>query len=162
MRTAFPHPVLGACLVLMWLLLTRFSLGNLVLGSAIAFVASYFMSRLQMPTVRLRNWDKIIRLALIVGLDIIRSNIAVARVILSQHDAPETRAGFMEVQLRIRDRHAVALLAIILTATPGTAWVEFDPVSGRLLLHVLDLVDPEEWQELIKNRYEAMLLEIFE
>ncbi|MDO5657490.1 MAG: Na+/H+ antiporter subunit E [Paracoccus sp. (in: a-proteobacteria)] len=162
MRSAFPHPVLAACLVLMWLLLTRFSLGNLILGTGIAVVASYLMSHLQMPTVRLRNWGKIIRLALIVGVDIIRSNIAVAKVILAGPNSPDTKAGFMEVQLRIRDRHAIALLAIILTATPGTAWVEFDPNSGRLMLHVLDLVDPEEWQELIKNRYEAMLMEIFE
>ena len=43
-----------------------------------------------------------------------------------------------------------------------TAWVEYDPDSGILLIHVLDLVDKDEWVALIKNRYEALLMEIFE
>ncbi|HHX91623.1 MAG TPA: Na+/H+ antiporter subunit E, partial [Paracoccus sp.] len=30
------------------------------------------------------------------------------------------------------------------------------------LLHIFDLVDEDAWRELIKNRYEALLLEIFE
>ena len=36
------------------------------------------------------------------------------------------------------------------------------PNSGVLLIHVLDLVDKDEWVALIKNRYEALLMEIFE
>ena len=34
--------------------------------------------------------------------------------------------------------------------------------TGRLLLHVLDLVDEETWVRLIKDRYERRLMEIFE
>ena len=33
---------------------------------------------------------------------------------------------------------------------------------GTLLLHVLDLVDEEQWSRLIKDRYERLLMEIFE
>jgi multicomponent K+:H+ antiporter subunit E len=53
------------------------------------------------------------------------------------------------------------VLACILTATPGTAWVEFDSKDGWLLLHVLDLIDQETWVDIVKNRYEQPLLEIF-
>ncbi|MDO5528885.1 MAG: Na+/H+ antiporter subunit E [Paracoccus sp. (in: a-proteobacteria)] len=162
MRSWLPHPVLSLALTLMWLLLTRFSLGNLVLGGAISIAAGLSVARLQLPSAPLRNYHKIVWLAAIVGVDIIRSNIDVARVILAGPDSPNTKSGFMVVQLRLRNRNALALLAMILTATPGTAWVEYDPSSGRLLLHVLDLVDPAEWQNLIKNRYEALLMEIFE
>ena len=54
------------------------------------------------------------------------------------------------------------MLSCIVTSTPGTAWVEYAPDSGILLIHVLDLVDKDEWVALIKNRYEALLMEIFE
>jgi multicomponent K+:H+ antiporter subunit E len=56
----------------------------------------------------------------------------------------------------------LAVLAIIVTATPGTAWMEYDAASGSLLLHVFDLVDEASWTDLVKNRYEHMLMEIFE
>ena len=44
----------------------------------------------------------------------------------------------------------------------GHGMDRYDPDSGILLIHVLDLVDKDEWVALIKNRYEALLMEIFE
>ena len=64
--------------------------------------------------------------------------------------------------MRLRDPAALALLAIIITATPGTAWLEYDADTGVLLLHIFDLVDEAQWRDLILNRYESRLLEIFE
>lgn len=162
MSAILPHPYLSLGLTFVWLLLTRFTLGHLLLGMMISVAAGLAMTRLQMPSPRIRKPHKLIWLALIVGLDIIRSNIAVARIILAGPNAAFARSGFMEMELRLRDRNALGLLAIILTATPGTAWLEYDPETGRLLLHVLDLADPEEWRVIIRDRYEALLLEIFE
>ena len=50
----------------------------------------------------------------------------------------------------------------VLTSTPGTAWLEYNSLSRTVLIHVLDLVEEEEWRALIKGRYEALLMEIFE
>ena len=55
---------------------------------------------------------------------------------------------------------ALAVLACILTCTPGTAWVEYDSTANKLLIHVFDLVDEAYWIDLIKNRYERLLLEM--
>ena len=49
-----------------------------------------------------------------------------------------------------------------LTATPGTAWIDYDAAHGRLLLHVFDLVDPDDWRETVNQRYGRLLMEIFE
>ncbi len=68
----------------------------------------------------------------------------------------------IEIELETRNRTALALLAIIVTATPGTAWLGWNPRRGVLLLHVFDLVDEAQWQDLIKNRYEKALREILE
>jgi multicomponent K+:H+ antiporter subunit E len=56
----------------------------------------------------------------------------------------------------------LAALACIITATPGTLWVEYDSADNTMLLHVLDLIDDEEWVRIIKGRYEKRLMEIFE
>lgn len=111
---------------------------------------------------RLRRPDLIAKLIAIVTLDIIRSNIAVARLILTGGREGQRRSEFIEIPLDLRSQGALAILAIILTATPGTAWLEYKPATGTLLLHVFDMVDEATWRDLIKNRYEALLLEILE
>jgi multicomponent K+:H+ antiporter subunit E len=162
MSRLVPHPALSLLLLLMWLLLTRVSAGHLVLGSIIALTAGWAMTGLHPQGSRLRRWDLIAKLVTIVTLDIIRSNIAVAWLIMSGGRNGERRSDFIEIALDLRSQSALAVLAIILTATPGTAWLEYKPTIGTLLLHVFDVVDEATWHDLIKNRYEALLLEIFE
>lgn len=162
MSRYLPHPILTAALVLMWMILTAFSLGHLILGSAIACVAGWVVSRLRPKKVEIKNWRAVVKLAAIVGYDILKSNIQVARIIISGPNDPSRHPGFIELKLRIRDRNALALLAIIITSTPGTAWIEHDPEEGTLLMHILDLREGEDWQAIIRDRYEGLLLEIFE
>jgi multicomponent K+:H+ antiporter subunit E len=162
MSRILPHPLLTLALLLMWLMLTRFSLGHLLLGSAIAIVAGQAMASLHPDRSRLRRWDKIARLAGIVFVDILRSNAAVAALILTHGRHGRRRSGFLDIPLDLRDRTGLAWLAVIITATPGTAWIEYEAGSDLLLIHVFDLVDEDGWRAIIKSRYEALLLEIFE
>lgn len=159
MSRILPHPLLAATLVLMWMLLNTFSLGHFLLGIVVASIASRAVAALQIPKPRLRRWQLIPRLVGIVLYDILRSNIAVAGIILTGR---KHVSGFVAIPLDLRDRNGLAVLACIVTSTPGTAWVEYAADSGILVIHVLDLISEEEWVDLIKNRYESMLMEIFE
>lgn len=159
MTRVFPHPLLSAFLVLMWLLLNRFSLGHLILGTAVALVAGQAMAALEPQRLRIRNPVAILRLVALTLADIVRSNVSVARLILS---GSTPRQGFVEIDLVVRDPNALALLAVILTSTPGTAWMDYDAARGRLLLHVFDMRDPDEWRSFVNDRYGRLLLEIFE
>jgi len=161
MSRIFPYPILAAALLLMWMLLTSFSAGQFLLGGVIALAASHAMAALQPSKPRLRRWQLIPWLAGTVALDILRSNIAVASIILRGRRR-ERVSGFVTIPLDLRDRTGLAILACIITSTPGTAWIEYAHDTGALLIHVLDLVEEEEWVDLIKNRYEAQLMEIFE
>ena len=136
-------------------------LGQFLLGTVVAVAASRAMAALQPSKPRLGRWQLIPRLAAIVALDILRSNAAVASIIL-QGRRRDRVSGFVAIPLDLRDRTGLAGLACIVTSTPGTAWIEYDPDTGILLIHVLDLVDKDQWIALIKNRYEALLMEIFE
>jgi multicomponent K+:H+ antiporter subunit E len=155
----FPHPLLAIFVVVMWLLLNRFSLGHLVLGTAVALVAGQGMAAVDPERPRVRRPLAILRLFQAVLVDVARSNVAVARLVLV---GGPRRQGFVEIDLAIRAPTALAVLAVIVTSTPGTAWMDYDAARGRLLLHVFDLRDEDEWQRIVNDRYGALLKEIFE
>ena len=162
MSRLLPHPLLSLSLVLVWLLLTRFSLGHLVLGAVIAGFAGWAFALIEPDRPRIRAYGPLIRLALLVGLDIIRSNWAVAALMLTNNRHGARHSAFVEIPLKLRDPVGLSLLAMIVTATPGTAWMEYDAETGVLLLHVFDMIESDDWPALIRGRYEARLLEAFE
>lgn len=161
MTRLIPHPLLSAALLLMWLLLNGFSLGHLALGLLVALIAGWAMGAVEPHRLRLRRPDLILRLFLTVFWDILRSNWAVARLIVTRDRRGLRTSGFVRIRLGVTNPQALAVLAMILTATPGTAWLEYDPETGILLLHVFDYLDADDWQELIGIRYESLLKEIF-
>ena len=161
MKRWLPFPLLAASLFVMWLLLTQsFSAGQVMLGAVVAVLATASMSVLRRRSSGIMSWSKCGKLAAIVFADVARSNIAVAKIVLSPRS--ERNSSFIRLQLQLRDQQALAILALIVTATPGTAWVQFDRNDGTLLIHVFDLVDEEAWIHLLKSRYERLLMEIFE
>jgi multicomponent K+:H+ antiporter subunit E len=159
MSRLLPYPLLTLSLLAMWLVLNGLSVGQVLLGGAIAVAASNVTAALRPARARIKRWHLLPKLVAIVVVDIWRSNIAVAQLVL-RPDHPRRVSGFVVVPLELRNPAGLAILACIVTSTPGTAWVEYDSESSKLLLHVLDLVDDAHWIDLIKNRYERLLLEI--
>ncbi|MFC7477519.1 Na+/H+ antiporter subunit E [Dankookia sp. GCM10030260] len=163
MRRVLPHPLIALALLLSWLVLAgSASPGTILLGSIIAFAGSWALASLAPPRARLR------RLAVLPGLlrdvlvEVVRSNNAVARIILGPAVEGTRRSGFVHIPLDMRSPQGLAALACILTATPGTVWVEYDSTEGTMLLHVLDLIDEAEWVRIVKEKWERRLMEIFE
>ncbi len=162
MRYWFPYPLLSLALLVLWLLVNQsFSPGQVILGSILCISFAWVTVNLQPDKAKLKTFNRIFTLAGHVAVDVLRSNIAVMRVILRARTQP-ANSGFVRIDIGLKDENALAILACILTATPGTAWVEFDRQTGVLLLHVLDLENGDNWAKLIKTRYEAPLKEIFE
>jgi multicomponent K+:H+ antiporter subunit E len=149
MTRILPFPVASAGVLVLWLLLNQSLSGGWVLAA------------LEVPKARVRRLGAACRLLALVLTDIVRSNIAVARIILGLQGR-RWASGFVEIPLELRDPYGLATLACIITSTPGTLWVDFDEASGILTIHVLDLIDKTEWVRTIKGRYERLLLEIFE
>jgi multicomponent K+:H+ antiporter subunit E len=162
MSGVLPYPLLSLVLLILWLLLNQsVSAGHVILGSVIAVLASWAMAALRPQKPRIRRPGAALRLAGMVVIDILRSNLAVGRIIVGSRE-PGVNAGFMTIPLELRSRHGLAVLSILITSTPGTIWMNYDAAKGTLLLHVLDLVDETVWVRTIKGRYERLLMEIFE
>ncbi|MBU8546662.1 MULTISPECIES: Na+/H+ antiporter subunit E [Roseomonadaceae] len=162
MRRLLPYPLLAAALLVMWLLLNQtVSPGAALVGLALALAAGWVTVLLDVPRGRFRRPRAALRLAWVVMVEIVRSNNAVARIILGRQ-ARQGTSGFVLIPLDMRAPYGLATLACILTATPGTVWVEYDSARSTMLLHVLDLIDEQQWLHIVKDRYEQPLMEIFE
>jgi multicomponent K+:H+ antiporter subunit E len=162
MTRLLPFPLVAAGLLVLWLLLNQaLSLGHILLGSVGALLGGWALTALEPPKARVRRPAAIIRLSFLVLADIVRSNIAVGRIILGLGQQ-ERVSGFVNIPLDLRSPYGLAVLACIITSTPGTLWVSFDRAKRILMIHVLDLVDENEWVRTIKGRYERLLLDIFE
>jgi len=156
-----PWPAVSALVLTVWLLLNQsLSPGQIFLGLLLALTAPRFLTTLDAPPLRIRRPWALVRLLGNVLPDIFISNYKVTRAIL--FSGPERQAGHVLVPLSIRSPWSLAMLACILTATPGTAWISFNPQTGLLLMHVLDLKDADELAGAITRRYERWLQQVFE
>ncbi len=156
-----PYPLLSGTLALVWMVLNQsVAPATILMGVVLGIVLGSAYGLLQPPKVRVRRPGAVVRLFARVMLDIARSNLAVARLILGGRR--EVNSGFVAIPLALADRHGLAVLACIITSTPGTVWVSYDARASVLLVHVLDLVNEDTWIETIQCRYETLLMEIFE
>ncbi|TPG09873.1 Na+/H+ antiporter subunit E [Rhodanobacter glycinis] len=160
-RRWLPYPILSALLLLIWLLLNQsVAPGTILLGALLGIALAKVFGLLRPPKAHVHNYRLLGLLFLRVVYDIVRSNIAVARIILRRDS--RMQSGFAAIPLTLTDHYGLAVLACIITSTPGTIWVSYDSGANILLIHVLDLVDEADWIDTIKQRYERPLLEIFQ
>jgi multicomponent K+:H+ antiporter subunit E len=163
MTRLLPYPLLALAFLFLWLLLQEsVSPGAILLGAVLAVAGGFVLAALQAPKGRIGRLRPVPGLLFAVLLEIVRSNNAVARIILQPREPGARRSGFVHIPLDMRSPYGLSALACILTATPGTVWVDYDARSGTMLMHVLDLVDEETWVRTIKQKWERQLMEIFE
>ncbi|MFO1363374.1 MAG: Na+/H+ antiporter subunit E [Burkholderiales bacterium] len=161
MKRLLPFPLLSLALLATWLLLNQtLAAGHVLLGAVIAVGGGLALALLQPPGPMVRRPAAIAALAWLVLVDIVRSNVAGARIVINPGHRRQT-SGFLDIPLELRDPAGLAVLACIITATPGTAWARYDSAQSVLTMHILDLVDEDTWIRTIKDRYERRLLEIF-
>ena len=162
MKRLLPAPWLSLALGLLWLVLNlSVSPGNLLLGAMLGVIAPLLMAPLRPLPIRIRRPRVIIRLFLLVGRDVIVSNLQVAWGVLVCGSRPP-RSRFIKIPLDLRDANGLAALSMITTVVPGTIWSELALDRSVLLLHVFDLPDEAQFIEHFKATYERPLMEIFE
>jgi len=156
-------PALVLALTTLWLMLNQsVSPGHIVLGVMLATGLAWVGSTLRPVSIHLRRLDVAMVLLSLVLVDVIRSNFNVARVVLGLTGGRRVRSDFIDIPLQLKDPHGLAVLATIITATPGTVWVGLSNDGALLRIHVLDLQDEQYWIHTIKDRYERRLMRVFE
>jgi multicomponent K+:H+ antiporter subunit E len=162
MKRWMPSPPLSLALFIVWLLLNQsLHIATLLLAAVLAIVVPLITRGLRPATVRMRHPGVALRLSFRVLYDLSHSAFAVARRLLTRRTV-DIHAHFIQVPLDMRDPNGLAVLAMIMCLTPGTAWGEVAFDRSKLLIHVFDVDDEAAFVAMIKARYERPLMEIFE
>lgn len=158
--TWLPHPRLSLLLLVIWLLLNdSMAPGQILLGTALGFLIPLFTKRFWPEATELRRPFLALRLAGLVLYDIVIANFVVARIVLGP--AADIKPTFVRVPLDVKGDFAVTLLMGVISLTPGTVSAELNADRRYLLVHALSEEDPDSLVRQIKNRYEALIKEIF-
>ena len=159
-KRLLPSPPLSVTVFCFWLLMNdQVTLAHSAMALLLALLVPMFAARLDREFARIGSLRKVPRMLGILALDIVRSNIVVALQVLGPEE--NITPGFIWVPLDIQNIHGIAALTSIITLTPGTVSSALSDDRRHLLVHVLDLKDPDEVIRHIKTRYEVPLMEIF-
>jgi multicomponent K+:H+ antiporter subunit E len=141
-------------------LANEITLGGVVMGLVLGLVLPLLTGPFWPDAPRLGRPLKILEYFGVVAWDIVLANLQVARLILLV-PPDRLRSAFVTIPLELRSPEAITVLAGTITMTPGTLTAELSADGRALLVHGLDVPDPEGLVAEIKSRYEARLLEIF-
>jgi len=161
LRQLLPAPLLSIVLFFVWLLLNgTVEPAHLLLAALLAVAIPLWTARLVPERMRPLAWGPVLRLLVIVPWDVVTSTFVVARQVLG----PENRLNscFIRVPVSIRNPHGLFMLATIVSLTPGTLMADISRDRKHLLVHALHLEDESALIELIQQRYERPLQQIFD
>jgi multicomponent K+:H+ antiporter subunit E len=157
-----PHPLLSIMLTFVWLgLVNTVTLGNLILGAVLGLVVPMITAPYWPNRPKLRRPLVMIRYVLIVLWDIVVANVQVAWIILFKRNA-DYRSCWINIPLNLSSPEAITVLAGTITMTPGTVSAMLAADGRSILVHCLHTDDPDHERDRIKQRYEKLLMEIFE
>jgi multicomponent K+:H+ antiporter subunit E len=154
-----PHPALSMLLAASWLLLMHTLDPVQVAWAVLLGLAIPCLMRHLLPAASPVRLAPALRLTGVVLWDIVVANIAVARLVLGP--MARLRPAWVRVTLDTAHPTAMAMLATIITTTPGTVSCVVDEERGEILVHALDCADPLAMAADIKARYERPLIAIF-
>ncbi len=154
------RPVLSVLLALAWLMLQQsIDPGNLLTACVLGWGLPRLLAGFLGPAAQPRAWGRAVHLTLTVLWDIVVSNITVARLVLHPRSAPQP--AWVRVPLTLKQPTAQALLASIITMTPGTVSAVIDEDQACIWVHALDCDDAAGVAADIDRRYQQPLMEIF-
>lgn len=157
-----PAPLLSLSLLALWVMLQgSVDPGTVMLGALVAIMVPLMTQTLRPTRVRMRRPGKVLLLIGRVFVDVIRSNFEVAWHVWFFRSHPP-RTQWVVIPLQLRTPAALAALSAIAAIVPGTVWSELSMDRSRLLFHVFHVPEGQDFAAWHKERYEVLLMEIFE
>lgn len=155
-----PHPRLSLLLIVVWQLLANdLAIGTLLLGTLLGFLTPVLVNGFLLQSAVARRPVVLLQFCLRVLLDILTANFEVAKLVLGPNR--KLHPAFVVYPLELQDDIAISILANTISLTPGTVSADVSNDRRSLLIHGLDVQDDQQLIQLIKQRYEQPLLEIF-
>jgi multicomponent Na+:H+ antiporter subunit E len=151
--------LLNIILALTWAALQgQLDVANFVIGFLVSAGLIYLFRKMFFASLYFHKVALVGKLLLIFTWELIKSNIAVLKVVMS----PSIRvdSGVIAVPTELTDELALISLANMITLTPGTLTLDISPDRRYLFVHTLNLDDPEAVKRDIQTSFERYLREL--
>ena len=150
-----------AFLVFAWVAVTgEISVANLLEGAVLAGLLVLLLRVPLRRRFRLGKVPKALGLLLYFLKEILLSNAAVARSLLSP--VSSLSPGIVAVPLDLKSDAGITVLANLITLTPGTLSLDVSPDRKTLFVHALHVEDPDVFRRGVKEGFERRVKEVFE
>jgi multicomponent Na+:H+ antiporter subunit E len=144
-------------LALLWVVSTGvMTVSNALLGFAIMYFVLWWLQPVFGPTVYFQKLPLALRFGAFYLWEVLLSNLRVAWDVVT----PRTyrRPGIIAIPLDAQTDWEIALLANLLTLTPGTLSIDVSDDRQTLYVHVMFVDDRERIIRDIKTRFEQPVL----
>jgi multicomponent Na+:H+ antiporter subunit E len=143
-----------------WALLTgQFNLENLVAGFVIGFLLLWIVRQSFGQTDYFPKVRNAISFSIHFVLELLVANLSVARTVLFE-PRDKINPAFLAIPLEAKTDAEIALLANLITLTPGTLSLDVSTDRKVLYIHTLDVEDVDALRVEIKRSLERGLLEV--
>ncbi|WP_078544267.1 Na+/H+ antiporter subunit E [Litchfieldia alkalitelluris] len=151
--------LLNIFLAFTWMFLgNSFTVGSLFGGYLVGLLMIYFMRRFFPNRFYLYNVIAAIKLLLLFIKELILSNIAILKIILSPK--LDIKPGIFALPTELTKDWEITMLANLITLTPGTLVIDISDDRKTLYIHAMDLKDVEDSIESIKQTFEKAIKEV--
>lgn len=151
--------ILNILLAIAWRAATpQAGLASLLVGFVVGYFLLWWMRPLFGETAYFRKLPLTLRFASFYVREMILSNLRVAYDVLTP--AVNRRPGILAIPLAARTDFEIALLANLVTLTPGTLSLDVSTDRKTLYVHAMFIDDVERVRREIKDGLERRVLEL--
>lgn len=151
--------IINIGLALIWALMTEsFTFASILFGVVASYLVLWFLSPLVGGEAYFRKVPQCLRFALFILKELVVANLRIAWHIVTPSSF--FKPGVLAVPLEPMSEVEVAVLANIVTLTPGSFTVDVSRDRSVLYVHMMDIDDIEAARQSIKDQYEKPLLEV--
>lgn len=152
--------LVNVLLALAWVAVSgAISVLNFVFGFALGALALSLIREQVGSVGYLSRMRRIASLFALFVVELFLSAFRVARMVLKPD--MEVRPGIFAYPLAVRRDFEIALLANMITLTPGTLSVDVSEDRRTLFVHAMDLRDPDAARRDIADGFERKIIEAF-
>jgi multicomponent Na+:H+ antiporter subunit E len=153
------YPIWNILLAVIWAaVIADTSFGSLIFGYVLGFLVLWLMQPILGPTGYFKKYGLVFKLFTYLGKELVRSNLRVAYDVITP--TIYMRPGIVAVPLEARTDMEIALMANMITLTPGTMSLGVSQDRKYLYVHSMFIDDPETLKREIKEGIERPLLEV--
>jgi multicomponent Na+:H+ antiporter subunit E len=149
--------LLNLSLMALWVASTGvFSYANSALGFLVGFVVLWWLQPLLGPTTYFRKLPLALRFSVLFLWEVLKSNLRVAWDVITPNR--RRRPGIVAVPLDAKSDLEIAVLANLITLTPGSLCLDVSEDRRTLYVHAMFVSEPDQVRREIKQRFESWIL----